>query len=215
MTTNNESNREETRIVEKYAQQMNMVKLRINAIDAILSKKYTTPYAATNIELCCLQLRKCIELVIMASLVANSTEYQAAYARLGRDWKANCISKDLSRINSEFYPHPIKIIKKEGKPDKFVDLDPSEYITCEQMMEYYEKIGAIMHSENPFGAQIDYSYYEKLVTDCRAAVIKLLKCHLAHLCDGKSVLYITMKADVDEKVHVCYFQKISEEDTHQ
>ena len=62
--------------LQLYIQQMELIKRRIEVIDSIIQKKsHTTLYEASNIELCCLQLRKCIELIVMSSLVANSEIY--------------------------------------------------------------------------------------------------------------------------------------------
>lgn len=199
--------------LQLYTQQMELIKRRIEVVDSIIiSKSHTTPYDASNIELCCLQLRKCIELIVMSSLVANSETYLEMYRRLGRDWRASLISKDLERINPNFYPKPIRIIPHDDGPDEFVELDASKYISCDALLGYYEKIGAIMHSENPFGKQIDYAEYGVLIRRCRDEVIKLLNVHLAHLSDGQSMLYVVMQSDRDGKVHISYFQKTKNEE---
>ena len=86
-----------------------------------------------------------------------------------------------------------------------------EYISCDTLLDYYEKIGAIMHSENPFGSPVDYSKYEQLVGKCRNEIINLLNVHLAHLSDGKSMLYVVMQSNNDKKVHITHFQIQNEE----
>lgn len=193
--------------LQLYIQQMELIKRRIEVIDSIIQKKsHTTLYEASNIELCCLQLRKCIELIVMSSLVANSEIYLEMYNRLGRDWKAPLISKDLKRINPKFYPTPIRIVQHDDRPDEFIEFDAGDYISCDTLMDYYEKIGAIMHSENPFGNPVDYSEYKVLVEKCRDEIINLLDIHLAHLSDGKSMLYVAMQSATEGKVHVTYFQ---------
>lgn len=200
--------------LQLYTQQMELIKRRIEVVDSIIKKKsHSTPYEASNIELCCLQLRKCIELIVMSSLVANSETYLEMYNRLGRDWKVPLISKDLERINPNFYPTPIRIIPHEDRPDEFIKFDDGNYISCNALLDYYEKIGAIMHSENPFGNPIDYSEYEMLIRRCRDEIINLLNVHLAHLSDGKSMLYVVMQSNKDKKVHITYFQIKSEEAT--
>lgn len=200
--------------LQLYTQQMELIKRRIEVVDSIIQKKsHTTPYKASNIELCCLQLRKCIELIVMASLVANSEAYLEMYNRLGKDWKAPLISKDLKRINPNFYPTPIRVIPHDGQPDEFIAFDTGEYISCDALLDYYEEIGAIMHSENPFGNPVDYSKYEQLVGKCRNEIINLLNVHLAHLSDGKSMLYVVMQSNNDKKVHITHFQIQNEEAT--
>ena len=200
--------------LQLYTQQMELIKRRIQVVDLIMLKKqYTTPFEASNIELCCLQLRKCIELIIMSSLVANSEIYLKMYNRLGRDWRAPLISKDLKRINPQFYPTPIRIVTHDNGPDEFVRVDIGDYISCDALLKRYEEIGAIMHSENPFGSPIDYSKYEKIVRECRNEIVKLLSVHLAHLSDGRSMLYVTMQSN-EKKVYAAYCQKIDEDETN-
>ena len=82
------------------------------------------------------------------------------------------------------------------------------------MIKYYEKIGALMHSENPFGASINYGEYSKLVSECRDAIVRLLDCHLARLSDGESMLYIGMAAAEGGRVDVTYFKRVEEESTN-
>lgn len=200
--------------LQLYTRQMELIKRRIGVVDSIIKKKnHRTLYEACNIELCCLQLRKCIELIVMSSLVANAETYLGIYKRLGKDWKAPLISKDLERINPNFYPTPIRIIPHDDRPDEFIKFDDGNYISCNALLDYYEKIGAIMHSENPFGNPIDYSEYEMLIRRCRDEIINLLNVHLAHLSDGKSMLYVVMQSNKDKKVHITYFQIKSEEAT--
>lgn len=199
--------------LQLYTQQMELIKRRIQVVDLVMLKKqYTTPFEASNIELCCLQLRKCIELIIMSSLVANSEIYLKVYNRLGRDRKASLISKDLSRINPKFYPTPIRIVTHGNLPDEFVEVDTGEYISCDALLKRYEEISKIIHSDNPFGNPIDYSKYEKIVRECRNEIVKLLSVHLAHLSDGRSMLYVTMQSNKDKKVHATYFQRIEEDE---
>ncbi len=147
--------------IQKYCNLMEEVKRRTLVINAFGNRLTTTPYGATNIECVYLQLRKILELIALGSLVANKVEFSKVYSEFSKYWNAKHLLRDLEKVNPQFYPQPI--IERPGtKPEVTADCDPktSGFLTKEDFLKLYEKCGKIMHAGNPYGTQIDYSYYE-------------------------------------------------------
>ena len=69
-------NIDKNRYLEMFQRNMQEIKMRTKAIESIHKKQNTTLYNETNAEFCALQLRKIIEIIILSSLISNSTEYK-------------------------------------------------------------------------------------------------------------------------------------------
>jgi len=88
---------------------MEEIKLRVEAVNAILQKRSTTICQATNIEFMCLQIRGILELIALGSLVTNEKEYKKRSIELANNpWNAKVILREIERINPKFYPVPGK-----------------------------------------------------------------------------------------------------------
>jgi hypothetical protein len=182
--------------IQKYCNLMEEVKRRTLVINAFGSRSTTTPFGATNIECVYLQLRKILELIALGSLMANKVEFSEAYSEFSKYWNAQYLLRDLERVNPQFYPQPI--IEKSGtKPDVKADWEPktSGFLTKEDFLKLYEKCGKIMHAGNPYGTQIDYSYYEKSIQDWLTKITGLLSSHYIKLVNDPNLYLIHMRED--------------------
>ena len=54
-----------------------------------------------------LQIRKILELIAFASLVANKNVYTAVFSKVSKAWNAGDLLKELEQVNPDFYPVPI------------------------------------------------------------------------------------------------------------
>ena len=97
--------------LQRYLDQMVMIKRRLSVIDNVFNKKTTTGYLYSDIEICTLQLRKIVELIAMGSMVSNIEKYAEIRDTYKNDWNAKYVFADIERINSNFYPVPINIDK--------------------------------------------------------------------------------------------------------
>jgi len=61
--------------IDLYCGVMEEIKRRSAVVGSFLNGKSSTIYKATSIESACLQVRKILELIALASLVANKTEF--------------------------------------------------------------------------------------------------------------------------------------------
>jgi len=62
--------------INLYIKLMGALKARINFVNLIIRKISNTGSVETNIEFCCLQLRKILELISLGSLVMNKEEFE-------------------------------------------------------------------------------------------------------------------------------------------
>ena len=196
----------------KYADQMEDVKRRTEVIDAVASGQLGTLYKATAVELIYLQFRKTLELIAMASLVANRAAMEQVYSprRLGRYWNADDLLKDIGRINPDFYPHPITEVPSQD-PRVKSDLQDrtGDFLSKDDFRHLYNKVcGALMHAANPFGKAIDYDGLIAEIPAWRIKIINLLNCHQIKLVDDENMYLVHMKEERDNKVHVYTFQRL-------
>jgi len=157
---------------------MEEIKHRTNVIDFFLSGKGHALYEPTTLESVGLQIRKILELIAMASLVANKKEYEKVYTNFAKAWNAEYLLKDLGRINPDFYPKPV-IEKTSDDPavkNELVDRE-QDYLTKSEFVKIYKKCGAILHASNPAGRKIGYEFYKKNLPEWKLKIVNLLHNH--------------------------------------
>ena len=184
----------ESIILQKYLDQMSLIKLRQSVIDNIINNRTTTGYLYSDIEICVLEIRKIIELIAMGSIVSNIEEYSKIHDKYKTDWNAKLIFRDIERINPHFYPEPIDI-DKSGAVDRFVPIK-SGYLTKKEAEGLYDKCNAFLHEDNPFNSLHEVAYYEKKIPIWNQKIIKLLNRHLVHIYEGY-MYFVIMKSEED------------------
>ena len=73
---------------EKYLGCMREIKRRTDVIQRFLGQELHARYLASTAECIALQFRKTLELIALASLVANRKEYAKQRANFSTDWNA-------------------------------------------------------------------------------------------------------------------------------
>ena len=219
---NNEIDRD---ILNKYARCMEEIKRRKQAIISIIARTSTTLYPITNIEFCALQLRKILELIVLANLVANRDEYSKVRNSFEKDWNISGIIKTLKdKVNNKFYPEPIiRVNQKYDSDGRCYTCEwkhkTDNFLTQEKLQEIYNYTSTFIHSKNPFNTEKeeDLKKIEGLfITTCNL-ITGLLNEHNCYLCNG-NLINCTMSAidpkdkNSQPKVSVWYFGKISEEE---
>ncbi|WP_100658798.1 hypothetical protein [Alteromonas flava] len=196
-------------LLKKYAACMEEVKKRTEVVRAFLNGKCSTPYKQTTAESICLQIRKILELIALASLVANKNAYSEIRSKFAKDWNAKNIISDIERFNPNFYPHPTSQIinPRTGKVEKVEDIK-SGWLTKNEFIHIYERTGGLLHAENPFGAKKDFDNFIRIVPTWMDKIIKLLNHHHMQLVDDDLQYWVVMNGKEDGKVQVSLFQKI-------
>jgi hypothetical protein len=193
--------------IAKYCDLMEELKRRTAVIDFFLVGGGHALYQPPTIESVALQLRKVLELIAFGSLVANKESYSAAYARFAEHWNARLMLRDIDRINPDFYPRAV-IEAPSTHPKTMHNLQDRgpDYLTKEEFEKAYEKCGAILHAENPYGSRVDYAYYAERLPVWRTQIVNLLNNHQIRLVGEKGFYLIHMKEDQDDKVHYYKFE---------
>ncbi len=196
----------------KYADQMEAVKRRTEVVDAVISRQLDVVYMPAAVELVYLQLRKMLELIAMASLVANRAAMEQLYSpkRLGRYWNADDLLRDIGRINPDFYPRPIiEVPSQDPRVKSNLQDRVGDFLSKDDFRHLYNKVcGTLMHATNPFGKAIDYNGLIAGIPAWRTKVINLLNCHNIKLVNDENMYLVHMKEERDNKAHVYTFQRI-------
>ena len=189
--------------ITQYSNLMEEIKVRMSVFDFFTIGEGHALYKPTTIESACLQLRKILELIAMASLVANKDAYSAAHKGFAKHWNAKRLLKDIERINPDFYPRPVILAppKDPGAQVRFIDRK-EDFLTKAEFVEVYLRCSKMLHAENPYASKIVYKDYERDLPEWRLKVVNLLDLHWISLLDKKELYLIQMKGDTDGKVNL-------------
>jgi hypothetical protein len=208
-TTMNGIPAETERVV--YAKCMNEIKRRTDAIFAILRGPHSTLYPMTNIEFVCLQIRKVLELIALASLASHKEEFAKQHQKFAEMWRAKKILEDLEKLNPNFYPVPTEQILDPKTGDVVATKQISKpYLTKEDFIAVYQKCSTMLHAENPFGPPKNLPEIETGIPIWTQKIINLLQHHQAQLLSGKHQLWVVMNGKSDGRVQVNLFERIDD-----
>lgn len=196
-----------------YADCMEEIKKRVLVIDGFLTGELTAKYLQTTAECIGLQLRKILELVALASMVANQSEYRKHRKNFHRDWNGKRILDALEAANPQFYPVPTRqvIDPHTGKVTE-VKTIRSGFLTKSDYVKLYDACGGILHARNPFsqGTQNARSLL-KDAPEWKKRIMVLLNHHQIQLSDKDKQLWVLMNSKSDGKVYVYEFERVSKQ----
>ena len=186
-------------IGKKYISEMEIIKLRTDLINNTLLK-----YLQPTIEFKALQLRKIIEQILLSSLIANAEKYKEYYKKIGKEWNARCISRDLKRINADFFPRAVIDNHREHKIDY-----KNNALTCDEIIKIYEKLGKLLHSQNPFNSPIDYKKENIFINNSLKKIVDLLNTHIIKPYGADGFIYVGMKGvETNGRAFFTWFEPI-------
>ncbi|MGA2630661.1 MAG: hypothetical protein ABSG54_10655 [Terriglobia bacterium] len=191
--------------VQKYCTLMGEIKRRTTVAQALANGITHVVYKATTIESIYLQYRKMLELIALGSLVANKEVFSRVYQDFAKYWNAELLVKDIERVNPDFYPRPIlqKPSEVPGLKMEWSDR-PNDHLTKDELIKLYKKCGAIMHSGNPYGSQVDYAYYERMVAHWGTRIMNLLNAHSIRLVNDPHLYLIQMGSNEEAPSHYVF-----------
>ena len=191
---------------------MEEVKKRNQAIAEIISGIKTTSFPITNLEFVSLNIRKCLELISLANLVAHKEKYIEVREKYFLDWRAKSILKEIEKINPDFYPEPL-IRVKSSIPTANYEWKKREsgYLSKDEFNEAYDFASDFLHADNPFNKKnVDIFQAMEKFKKYNAKIIRLLNEHIIKLSNG-IVLNCLMSTIEDGRVQLTIFEKVERE----
>lgn len=195
--------------LSKYCSVMDEVKRRTLVIDFFASGAGHAMFQPTTVESIALQFRKILELIAMASLVANKRAYAAVYADFAKHWNAKFLLRDLKKVNSKFYPCPFRELPPTapGTVKSWEDLTDG-YLTEAGFVKLYEACGGMLHARNPYGSPLKYDAFSARVPIWRQKIVALLNCHKVQFINDDNLYVIHMKEDGHDNVRGYLFARV-------
>ena len=199
----------------RYQQCMEEIKKRAEVIDGFITGKCDAMYIQTLGECMCLQLRKILELIALASLAANHQAYKKYRDNFERDWHSGRIFKTLEKINPDFYPQPTRqVLDETGQVVVGSEEIKTGFLTKQAHQQLYNICGAILHAQNPFfRSEQDIRNFITEVPMWMEKIRILLNHHHVRLTEEDIFFAVLMRAKSDENVQVAEFHKVPEEET--
>jgi hypothetical protein len=180
-----------------YINQMKYVAFKISLLHTFFTTRFPKADESTIIEFETLQIRKIIEHIALGSLIANKDIYCQCYEKFEKCWNARLIFRAIERINSRFYPEPIKV-DKSVIPHNCIPISES-YMKKEEAIAVYDKCSSILHASNPFGSQPDIRFFRENIPKWHDDLVSLTNNHLIHMADGNHVYYVIMRSSQNGK----------------
>ena len=194
--------------LKKYANIMKEIKFRINYLLVGINK---FPNNIFMIETQYLQIRKVLELISLASLVANEDVFKKYKDKYDKMYNARLILQDIKRINPNYYPRPI--IEYRNESINIWEDCKSGFLTEKEFIKLYNKCGKLMHAHNPFSAPIDYAKFQLNLPKWIDKIMRLLNSHTIKLINSNDVYLIHMQEDSDDEIHYYIFKLVKKEES--
>jgi hypothetical protein len=167
---------------------MEELRRRIQLVKSIGAKSFTTGREEFDQDIVFLQLRKVLELIAFASLIANKEKYEAEYKRFATQWRAQRLLEDLEKIHPNFYPMPIAPPEKLESGVKHVTYIADGFMTKDEFPLLYDSCAVMLHSRNPYSTDDPIIRMRYSVKDWVARIQKLLGLHMMHLFNGEKLI---------------------------
>ena len=192
-----------------YIKIMEEIKLRVDVLKQLHSGKLFVKYTATQVESMVLQVRKILELIVLASLSANKSIFEQNRNKFEDYWRPKDIIKDIESINPGFYPIPVeeKPSEDEGVVADLVDVK-TKFMDRDRLLSVYDKCNKCLHASNPYGGGIDYEYYMEKVPIWIDWIVRLLSTHKIILLNDDVIYLVSM--NVKGEVRITEFKKLNQ-----
>jgi len=196
-------------IGSEYIQFMSEIKARMNFIrlefaarsEDVTITKYSEMDALLRFEGACLQLRKILELTMLACLVTHQELLQKEQKFLRKENDLRKIAKKLSET-SPFKGRYLPISVHKPVEDKTgvikQILGKEKQLASEDLISAYGKLGDILHSRNPNQNPAQIPELQEMHGTICLKLIQALQYHVSPLHDGR--LLLTFMNGSDEAV---------------
>lgn len=201
--------RTDNEALTRYCECMEEIKMRGEVLEGFLTGKLSARYLPPTIESVCLQFRKILELIALASLVAHKDDYSKQRENFAQDWHAERILKEIEKINPAFYPVPTKQ-KKDPTTGKVLETEnvKEPYLTRSDFEVLYNICGELLHAANPFGRAKDYEGFARSAPSWLSKIKTLLNHHQIQLADDNTQIWALMVGEQDRKANAFVMKKV-------
>lgn len=190
---------------ELYCEQMEEIIHRDKLLRELITGKITLGSDVYDYEVFALNMRKILELIAFASLIASKDKYSEEYKNFEVHYKAKAILDDIEKIHPQFFPIPAKITnKKDGTRNLGINQE-SNPLTKDEFKELYDKCTAIIHAWKPYKKADRKVDFRLLPLEWLNKIKELLNTHYVHLPNDKGV-WLCLMMDPD-KPHVYTLEK--------
>jgi hypothetical protein len=148
------------------------------AVHVYSNKSSLTGYSESDVELCFLQLRKILELMMFASLVAHTALGRELQKNIiDREWNASKILNYLARVNPDFFPSAIRRDVEDKSPaPQMIPVDGA--LTREEFGRLYDRVcSKYLHASRDLATLNDHDSLFHEVASWASKVNRLLSSH--------------------------------------
>lgn len=185
-----------------YAEYMTELRERIRRIDKIISGHSPMKNEAWDTEVVCLLLRKSLEHMAFASLIAQRDAYTSAYSDFATHWSAKRLLTKLEQVHPDFYPRPVAFpTVYPGAVQHLLDVQEG-FLTKEDFVTLYDVCSNVVHTRNPFHPGPWVIETHRPLSEWINRLKRLLDVHYIRLAGAPGVWVVQMVQPVDGKVHV-------------
>ncbi|GGY85534.1 hypothetical protein [Marinobacter zhanjiangensis] len=173
---------------KRYAVYMHEIRSRLKLVGkaggALTAGRSLTGLPAADVELCFLNFRKILELIMYSSVLAHKDAGAEISRKIaGREWNARKIFKYLEQVNPNFYPNPIEKLDREVDPPSTVALLEG-YLTKEEFLHLYDhQCGKMLHASRTAVLHEPYTPPEAEIKQWFDRIWMLLGHHWIQLSD--------------------------------
>lgn len=185
-----------------YAEYMHALRERIRRVDKIISGHSPMKNEEWDTEVVCLLLRKSLEHMAFASLVAHREAYSAVFADFEAHWNAKRLLQKLANVHRSFYPSPVTIPTEQVNTVKQLGDVSDGFLTQDDFITLYDVCSQVIHTRNPYKLGDWVINTGRPLSEWANRLKRLLDVHYIHLSGVPGLWLIQMVHPHDGKVHV-------------
>ena len=191
-------------IEEIYLNNMRDVKRRLQYSESQLHD-FNNEQDYLLLENAILHTRKALECITYASIAPNKKAYAKfrseakKTADFRKDYHGAKILKQLGMVNKEFYPYPLVEPKLVGMRQWHFDRQPEAYLTKNQYIKLYDRLGKFLHSDNPWDNDKGYLNLANDMPESFNKIRALLKVHATFVQEKERRVAFVVDMGSEEK----------------
>lgn len=172
---------------------MEDIKARLNKTNRIILGHSPMKDEGMDAEVVCLLIRKSLEQIAFASLVAHKDAYAAVHADFAKAWRVKQLLARLAAVHPDFFPKPVAFSMLDtGRGKHLVDVLDG-FLTKEDFEFLYDTCSEVLHTWNPFRPGPFTLNSKRPFSEWVNRIQRLLDLHYIRLYEGASVWVVQMQ----------------------